>query len=84
MVAMVITITNFWKLLCYGVKRDHCDNFIGIREFLEQLALDCFNSFLQLTPGLHKNIPLLDEVNNGDTVPNLHVIHFYSSASSST
>ena len=30
-VDMVITITNFRKLIHYGVKRDHDDKFIGIR-----------------------------------------------------
>ena len=30
-VAMGATITNGWKLFCYGVKRDHCEKFIGIR-----------------------------------------------------
>ena len=43
-VHMGMTITNCWKLFCYGVKRDCCEKSIGIREFLEQLALDCFNN----------------------------------------
>ena len=30
-VAMGMTITNFWKLFYYGVKRDHYDKSIGIR-----------------------------------------------------
>ena len=30
-VSMGITITNFWKLFRYGVKRDHYEKFIGIR-----------------------------------------------------
>ena len=32
-VAMGMTITNFWKLFFYGVKRDQYYKFIGIREF---------------------------------------------------
>ena len=38
-----ITITKFWKLFFYGVKRDNYENFIGIRDLLERLALDFFN-----------------------------------------
>ena len=34
-VAMGTKITNCWKLFCYGIKRDHYDKFIGIREFSE-------------------------------------------------
>ena len=30
-VAMGITITNFWKLFCYGFKRYHYEKLIGIR-----------------------------------------------------
>ena len=41
---MVMTITNCWKLFCYGVKRYHYEKLIGIRELLEQLAQDCFNN----------------------------------------
>ena len=41
-VAMGMTITNCWKLFRYGVKREHYDKLIGIREFSERLAQDCF------------------------------------------
>ena len=34
-VAMGIIITNYWKLFCFGVKRDHYEKLIGIRELLE-------------------------------------------------
>ena len=34
-VAMGMTITNYWKLFRYGVKRDHYDKLICIREFSE-------------------------------------------------
>ena len=37
-VAMGTTITNFWKLFHYGVKIDHYEKMIGIREFSERLA----------------------------------------------
>ena len=30
----------FWKLFCYGVKRDHYEKLIGIRELSERLAQD--------------------------------------------
>ena len=43
-VDMRITITNCWKLFSFGVTRDFCEKSIGIREFLEKLALDCFNN----------------------------------------
>ena len=38
--AMGMTITNFWKLFCHGIKRDLYDKFIGIREFSERISLD--------------------------------------------
>ena len=34
-VAMGMTMNNCWKLFRYGVKRDHCEKLIGIREFSE-------------------------------------------------
>ena len=33
-VTMGTKINNYWKLFRYGVKRDHYNKFIGIREFL--------------------------------------------------
>ena len=38
--AMVMTITNCWKLFRCGVKRDLYEKMIGIREFSERLAQD--------------------------------------------
>ena len=59
-VAMLMTIPNSWKLFSYGVKRDHYDKFIGIREFSERLAQDCFkNPFLPDIGTQEKNIPPL-------------------------
>ena len=46
-----ITITNFWKLFHYGVNREHYENFIGIREFSEQLAQYFFNNTFHLILG---------------------------------
>ena len=43
-VTMGMNITNCWKLFSYGVKRDHYDKLISIREFSERLAQDCFNN----------------------------------------
>ena len=43
-VHMGMTTTSCWKLFRYGVKRDHYDKFIGIREFSEGLAKDFFNN----------------------------------------
>ena len=75
---MGITITNFWKLFCYGVRRDHYNKLIGIREFLERLALDCFNNnILTDTVTLEKNIPPLDEVDEGKKVYTCRAIHFF-------
>ena len=43
-VATGMTINNCWKLFRYGFTRDHYEKCIGIREFLERLAQDCFNN----------------------------------------
>ena len=78
-VLMGTTINKLLQLCCYGVKRDHYDKLIGIREFLEQLALDLFNNpFSTHTGTPQKNKPLLDDVDDGETVCNCHVIHCYS------
>ena len=42
--AMAMNITNCWKLFRYGVKIDHYDKLIGIRELSELLDQDCFNN----------------------------------------
>ena len=82
---MGITITNFWKLFCYGVKRDPYDKFIGIREFLERLAFNCFNNTFSTDTGIPaNNIPLLDEINDGETVSTCRSLRFFSSPSRST
>ena len=52
---MGITITNFWKIFRYGVKRDHYGKFIGIRELSEQLALYCFNHIFSTDTGDPEN-----------------------------
>ena len=66
---MGITITNCWKLFRYGVKRDHSEKLIGIREFSERLAQDCFNNNFSSDSGTPaNNIPPLDEVDDKDTV----------------
>ena len=60
-VAMGMAITNCWKLFRYGVKRDHYGKLVGIREFSERLALNCFNNpFSTDTGTTAKNIPPLD------------------------
>ena len=41
---MGMTINNCWKLFRYGVKREHIEKLIGIRELSERLAQDCFNN----------------------------------------
>ena len=53
-VDMVMNITNLWKTFRYGVKKDHYDKLIGIRELLERLALDCFNNTFSNDTGTPK------------------------------
>ena len=56
-VVMGMTITNCWKLFHYGIKRENYYKFIGIRYFLELLAMDFFsNTFTTDTGMLAKNI----------------------------
>ena len=82
---MGTTINNLWKLFCYGVKRYHYDKSIGIRKFLEGLALDFFNNPFSTDTGIpEENIPTLDEVYEGEKVSTCRALHFYSSASRST
>ena len=76
---MGMNITNFWKLFCYGVNRDHYEKLIGIREFSERLAEDCFNNKFspdRETPA--KNTPPLDEADDGDTVSTCRALQFSS------
>ena len=78
-VAMGTTITNFCKLFFYGVKIDHYDNFIGIRGFLERLAMDCFsNPFTTYTGAPEKNIHSFDEIDNEGNVSTCQVLNYYS------
>ena len=79
-----MNITNFWKLFRYGVKRDHYDKLIGIREFLEQLAQDCFKNKISPDRGTPANkIPPLDEVDDGDTISTCYALQFSSCISPS-
>ena len=48
-------ITIFWKLFFYGVKRYQYEKFIGTREFLEQIAVDCFNNNFTIDTGIPEN-----------------------------
>ena len=73
----------------YGVKRDHYDKLIGIREFLEQLAQYFFNNPFSTGTGTPSNsIPPLGEDDGGDTVSTCCALHFsvyiYPSAEAST
>ena len=78
-VAMGMTITTFWKLFCCGVKRDHYDKLIGIREFSERLVQYCFNNNFSPDRGTPvNNIPPLDEVDDGDTVSTCRSLQFSS------
>ena len=78
-VAMGMTITNCWKLFRYGVKRDHYEKLIGIREFSGRLAQYCFNNTFSPDRGnLEKNIPTLDEIDDRDTFSTCRALHFSS------
>ena len=80
-VAMGMTITIFWKLFFYGIKRDHYDKFIGIREFLERIAMDCVsNPFTTDTGTPEKNIPSLGEIYNKGTVSTCWSLNYSSSS----
>ena len=84
-VYMGMIITNLWKLFFWGVKRDHYEKLIGIREFLERLALDFFNNnFTANTGAQAKNITLLEEVDDRETVCTYCSINLSSSDSLST
>ena len=76
-----MTITNFWKLFRYGVKRDHHDKSIGIREFSERIAVHCFkNNFTTDTWTTAKNIPYIDEIYNEGTVSTCWRLNYSSSS----
>ena len=76
-VAMGMTITNFWKLFRCGVKRDHYEKLIGIREFSERIAHDLFNNPFSTDRGTPaKKIPPLDEFDDGYTVSTFRSLHF--------
>ena len=81
---METTITNCWKLFSYGVKRDHYDKLIGIRELSERLSQDCFNNKFSSDRGNPaKNIPPLHEVDDEYTVSTFRALQFYSCISPS-
>ena len=83
-VDMVMTIINCWKLFRCGVKRDHYAKLIDIRELSERLAQDCFNNKFSYDSGTPaKNIPLLDEVDDEDTVSTCRSLQFSTSISPS-
>ena len=64
-------ITNCWKLFHCGVKRDHYEKLIRIREFSEQIAVSCFiNTFTEDTGKLVNSIPSLDNIDNKVAVYN--------------
>ena len=83
--SMLMAITNCWKLFCYGVKIYHYVKLINIREFLEQIALGCFNNPFSTHNGTpEKNIPPLDDVNEVQTSSTFRALSCSSSASPST
>ena len=74
---MGMTITNCWKLFRYGIKRDHYEKLIGIREFSERRAQDFFKYKFSSDRGTPaKNIPPLDVVDDEDTVSTCRALQF--------
>ena len=72
-------ITNRWKILRYGAKRYNYYKLIGIRELLGLLALDLFNSNFSTDTGTtKKNIPPLDELDDGEIVSTCQALHISS------
>ena len=69
-----------------GVREYHNEKLVGIREFLEQFVLDCFNeNFSTDTRTPENNLPPpLDEVDEIESVSTHCALHFSSSASPST
>ena len=66
---MGMAINIFWKLFHYRFKRYHYAKLVGIRELLERLSIDFLNkTFSNDTGSLAKNTPLLDKVDDGETV----------------
>ena len=60
---MEMTNNNCCKLYIYGFKRNHYEKWIGIREFLGQTDLDCFNNPFSTDTGTPvKKVPLFGEV----------------------
>ena len=78
---MGATITNCLKLFRYGVKREHYGNLIGIREFSEKIAVDCFNNTLTRDTGMMENtIPYLDGIDNKVTLYTYRRLSYSSSS----
>ena len=75
-VAMGMAITNCWKLFRYGVKRDHYGKLVGIREFSERLALDCFNNTISTDTGGWKR-PYLSLMTLMMDIQFLLAMHFF-------
>ena len=74
---MGMNITNCWKLFRYGVKRDHYEKLISIRELSQQLYQDFFkNPFSPYRGTPAKNTPPLDNVDYGDIVSTFRALHF--------
>ena len=68
-----------------GVKRNHYEKLIGIRKFLEWLALDCFSNNFSTDIGTpENNTHHLDEANEGQKFSTCRVLHVFSCISPST
>ena len=80
-VDMGMKISDCWKLFCYGIKREHHEKFIGIREFSERIAIYYFsNEFTKDTRTLENNITYSDEIDNEGTVSTCRILNYSSSS----
>ena len=62
-----------------GLKGPHNNKIIGIREFLERIAVDCFNNTFTTDTGKpEKNIPYLDDIDNEGTVSTCRSLNYSS------
>ena len=79
-ISIGMTITNCWKLFCYGVKRNHFNKSISIRELSEKIAVDWFNNpFTTDTGTPAKNIPSPHDIDIEGTVSTFWSLKYPSS-----
>ena len=73
----VMTLTNYWKVFCNGVNREHREKYIGIGEFLDELANFLRNNLPTETGNPAKNISILNGLYDKETVANSFLLIFH-------